>query len=136
MIFQLDYVTVITIVLVSYLGVSLILFIAGTYIMQIYASSEKWDDSFKIPYKINIIWLVASLAIGIPLSLLYGDNVMIDFARFGANMLLGVMFAIRYYKKEKGDAIQFILVIQLILFIIGVIFSNVFSMLSIYVLIN
>ena len=136
MIFQLDYVTVITIVLVSYLGVSLILFIAGTYIMQIYASSKKWDDSFKIPYKINTIWFVVSLAIGIPLSLLYGDNVMIDFVKFGANMLVGVIFAIRYYKKEKGDAIQFILVIQLILFIIGVIFSNVFSMLSISILIN
>ena len=134
MIFQLDYVTVITFVLISYLGVSLILFIAGTYIMQMYASSKEWDNSFKIPIRINVIWLIVGLAIGIPSSLLFGDSVVIDFMRFGANMLIGVIFTMRYYKKEKADAIQFILVIQAILFIFAVIFSNIFSMLSLSVL--
>jgi len=134
MIFQLDYVTVITFVLIAYLGISLILFITGTYIMQMYASSKKWDDSFKIPLKINIIWLIISLAIGIPLSLVYGDSVIIDFIRFGANVLIGVVFAMKYYKKDKIEAIQYILVIQFILFIIAVIFSNIFSMLAIDVL--
>ena len=134
MIFQLDYATVITFVLISYLGITLILFIAGTYIMQMYASSKKWDQSFNTPLKVNLIWLLVSLAIGIPLSLLYGDSVLIDFVRFGANMLVGVLFAIKYYKKEKGDAIQFILIIQIILFVIAVFFSNIFSMLAISVL--
>ncbi len=134
MIFQVDYITVITFLLVAYLGISLILFITGTYIMQMYASSKKWDDSFNIPLKINIIWFVVSLAIGIPLSFLFGDSVFIDFMRFGANMLIGVIFAIKYYKKEKADAIQFILVIQAILFIIAVVFSNIFSVLAISVL--
>ncbi len=134
MIFQLDYATVITFVLISYIGISLILFITGTYIMQIYASSKKWGQSFDIPLKINTIWLVVSLVIGIPLSLLYGDSVMIDFVRFGTNMLIGVVFAIKYYKKEKGEAIQFILVIQVILFIIAVILGNIFSVLALNVL--
>lgn len=134
MIFQVDYITVITFLLIAYLGISLILFITGIYIMQMYASSKKWDDSFKIPLKINIIWFVVSLAIGIPFSLLFGDSVFIDFMRFGANMLIGIIFAIKYYKKEKTDAIQFILVIQAILFIIAVIFSNIFSVLAISVL--
>jgi hypothetical protein len=134
MIFQLDYATVITFVLVSYVGVSLILFIAGTYIMQMYAKSKKWDESFEIPLKINGIWFIISLAIGIPLSFLYGDSVLIDFIRFGVNMLVGVFFAIRYYKKENSEAIQFTLIIQAILFIIAVIFSNIFSMLALIVL--
>ena len=136
MIFQLDYATVITFVLISYIGISLILFITGTYIMQIYASSKKWGQSFDIPLKINTIWLVVSLVIGIPLSLLYGDSVMIDFVRFGTNMLIGVVFAIKYYKKEKGEAIQFILVIQVILFIIAVILGNIFSVLALNVLVG
>jgi len=45
MIFQLDYATVITIVMVSYLEISLILFIAGTYII-VYLKSDsknKWE---------------------------------------------------------------------------------------------
>ena len=133
MIFQLDYVFVITLVLISYLGVTLILFVAGTYIMQMYASSKEWDDSFKIPLKINIILVAINLAVGIPLSFLYGDSVVLDFVRFGINMLVGVIFAIRYYKKDRGESFQFILVIQLILFIIAVVFSNIFSMVSLYV---
>ena len=132
MIFQLDYATVISLVLISYLGISLILFIAGTYFMQMYASSKKWDISFKIPLRINIIWLAISLAIGVPISFLYGDQVFIDYIRFGVNMVVGVIFAIRYYKKDKVESIQFILVIQFLLFIIAVVFGYIFSMLSLY----
>ena len=134
MIFQLDYFTVITLVLVSYLGVSLILFIAGTYIMQMYASSKKWDDSFKNPLKINLIWLIISLAVGIPLSLLYGDTLFIEYIRFGINLIVGIIFAIRYYKKDRGECIQFIIVTIVILFIIAIIFGSIFGYLSLYVL--
>jgi hypothetical protein len=102
--------------------------------MQIYAKSKKWDESFKNPLKINVLWLVISLVIGIPLSFLYGDSVLIDFIRFGLNMLVGVIFVIKYYKKENNEAIQFVLIIQAILFVIAVIFSNIFSVLSLIIL--
>jgi len=134
MIFQLDLATAITIVVVLYLTVSLISFIIGTYMMQTYANIKKWDDSFKIPLKINLIWLVISLAIGIPLSFLFGDNVLIDFVRFGVNLIIGVVLTIRYYKKDKGEAIQFILVIQIVLFLLAVIFGYFFGMLTLYVI--
>ena len=136
MIFQLDLPTAITIVVVLYLTVSLISFIIGTYIMQIYASIKKWDDSFKIPLKINLIWLVISLAIGIPLSILFGDSVLIDFVRFGVNMIIGIMLTMRYYEKDKGEAIQFTLFIQIVLFLLAVIFGYFFGMLTLYVIYN
>jgi hypothetical protein len=104
--------------------------------MQIYASSKKWDDSFKIPIKINLIWLIISLAIGIPLSILLPENLLIDFVRFGINMIIGVIFVTRYYKKDRGDAIQFTLVIQIVLFILAVIFSFFVGTFTIYVLTN
>ena len=134
MIFQLDLATAITIVIVSYLTVSLISFIIGTYIMQTYASIKKWGDSFKIPLKINVIWLVISLAIGIPLSFLFGDNVLIDFVRFGVNIVIGVILTMRYYKKDMGEAIQFTFIIQIVLFLLGVIFGYFFGMLTLYVI--
>jgi len=136
MIFQLDYVTVMTFVMVSYLGISLILFIAGIYIMQMYANSKKWDDSFNIPLKINAILLAISIAIGIPLSFLFGDSAFIDFVRFGINMVVGVILTMRYYKKDKGEAIQFTLIIQIVLFILAIVFGNIFGMLTQYVLFN
>jgi len=135
MIFQINLLTA-TIVLVLYVSVSLILFVVGTYIMQTYASSKKWDDSFKIPYKINLIWLIISLAIGIPLSILLPENLLIDFVRFGANMIIGVILTTRYYKKNRVDTIQFTLVIQIVLFILAVIFGFIFGTLSLYVLSN
>ncbi|GAG62575.1 unnamed protein product, partial [marine sediment metagenome] len=88
MIFQLSFVTVFTLLLVSYIGTTLILFVAGTYIMQMYASSKGWDNSFKIPLRINLILALINIAVGIPLIFLYGDSVVLDFVRFGINMVI------------------------------------------------
>ena len=133
MIFQLDYASVITLVLISYLGITLILFVVGIFIMQMYASSKEWDKSFKFPIKINIILLAINLAVGIPLSLLYGDSVVIDFVRFGINTVVGVILVMRYYKKDKVESIQLTLIVQFISFVIAVIFSNIFAAISLYV---
>ena len=135
MIFQLDYATVITFVLVSYLGISLILFIAGTYIMQMYASSKKWDDSFSIPLKINIIWLIITLAIGIPLSFFVGDTIFIDYMRVAINTIVGLILVMRYYEKEWGESIQLVLVTQVILFIIAILFGSIFGIVSLDILV-
>jgi len=99
-----------------------------------YASSKGWDDSFKIPLRINVILLIINLAVGIPLIFLYGDSVVLDFVRFGINVVIGAILIIRYYKKDSAESIQFILIVQFILFIIAVIFSNIFGMISLYVL--
>lgn len=133
MIFQLSFVTVFTLLFVSYIGTTLILFVAGTYIMQMYTSSKGWENSFKNPLRINIILLIINLAVGIPLIFLYGDSVVLDFVRFGINIVIGAIFIIRYYKKDRLESIQFILIVQFILFIIAVIFSNIFGMISLYV---
>jgi len=136
MIFQLDYATVITFVLISYLATSLILFIAGTYIMQMYASSKKWDDSFSIPLKINIIWLIITLAIGIPLLFFVGDTIFIDYMRVGINTIVGLILVMRYYEKEWGESIQLVLVTQVILFIIAILFGSIFGIVSLDILVN
>ena len=136
MIFQLDYATVITFVLISYLATSLILFIAGTYIMQMYASSKKWDDSFSIPLKINIIWLIITLAIGISLLFFVGDTIFIDYMRVGINTIVGLILVMRYYEKEWGESIQLVLVTQVILFIIAILFGSIFGIVSLDILVN
>jgi len=75
MLFQLNLLPlVITLVLIATIATSLILFVAGTYMMQMYAKSKIWDDSFKLAVKINLIWLASSLVVGISISLLAGDT--------------------------------------------------------------
>ena len=134
MLFQLDFLTyVITLVLIATIGTSLILFAAGTYMMQMYAKSKTWDDSFKLAVKINLIWLASSLVVGISISLLTGDTVLIDFLRIGINMVVGIILVKKLYKKTLLESVSFVLVIQIVLYIIAIIFGNIFNVLNLYV---
>ena len=135
MLFQLDLLTTtIIFVMIAVIGTSLILFIAGTIIMQTYANSKTWDDSYKLALKINLIWLISSLSIGIPVSLLAGDTVLIDMLRFGINMVVGVILVLKLYKKTLGESIAFVLLIQIILYIMAILFGYLFNGIIAFVL--
>ena len=134
MLFQLDFLTlVITLVLIATIGTSFILFAVGTYTMQMYAKSKSWDDSFKLAIKINLIWLASSLVVGFSISLLAGDTVLIDFIRMGVNMVAGVFLVKKFYKKTLLESMSFVLVIQIVLYIIAIIFGNIFNGISLFV---
>ena len=135
MLFQLDLLTsTIILVVIAVIGTSLILFAAGTMIMQMYASSKTWDDSYKLALKINLIWLISSLSIGIPVILLAGDTVLIDMLRFGINMVVGVILVLKLYKKTLGESIAFVLLIQIILYIMAILFGYLFNGIIAFVL--
>ena len=128
MLFQLDLLTQTIILVVSAtIGISFILFAVGTYMMQRYAKSKKWDDSYKLALKINIIWLVSSLLVGIPISAFAGDEVLIDILRFGINMVVGIIVVMKLYKKTLGESVPFVLAIQIILFIVAILFGYIFN---------
>lgn len=134
MLFQLDLFTlVITLVLIATIGTSFILFAVGTYMMQMYAKSKSWDDSFKLAIKINLIWLASSLVVGISISLLAGDTILIDFIRMGINMVVGIILVKKLYKKTLLESMSFVLVIQIVLYIIAIIFGNIFNGISLFV---
>jgi len=128
MLFQLDLLTLtILLVVLAAIGTSFILFIAGTFMMQRYAKSKTWDDSYKLALVINLIWLVSSLFVGISISIFAGDNALIDIIRFGINTVVGIIVVMKLYKKTSGESIHFVLVLQIILFIIAIIFGYIFN---------
>ena len=128
MLFQSDQlILAITLVLVATIATSFILFLAGTFMMQWYAKSKTWDDSYKLALKINLIWLASSLVVGISLSLLAGDIILIDFLRIGINMVVGIILVKKLYKKTTGESIAFVLLLQIILYILAIIFGNIFN---------
>lgn len=134
MLFQLDLLTlVITLVLIATIGTSFILFAVGTYTMQMYAKSKSWDDSFKLAIKINLIWLASSLVVGFSISLLAGDTILIDFIRMGVNMVVGIILVKKLYKKTLLESMSFVLVVQIVLYIIAIIFGNIFNGISLFV---
>ena len=128
MLFQSDLLTLaITLVLIATIAISFILFLAGTYMTQRYAKSKTWDESYKLALKINIIWLASSLVVGILISLFAGDNILIDFLRFGINMVVGIIMVKKLYKKTPTESLSFVLMLQVILFIIAIILGNIFN---------
>ncbi|MHA1239368.1 MAG: hypothetical protein ACTSQU_01120 [Promethearchaeota archaeon] len=134
MLFQLDLLTlVITLVLIATIGTSFILFAVGTYTMQLYAKSKTWDDSFKLALKINLVWLASSLVVGISFSLLAGDTILIDFFRLGINMVVGTILVKKFYKKTLLESGSFVLLIQIVLYIIAIIFGNIFNGINLFV---
>ena len=135
MLFQLDlYTLAITLVLIAAIGTSFILFIAGTYMMQMYAKSKTWDESFKLALKINLVWLVSSLVVSILISLFAGDTAFIDILRFGINVVVGVIMVNKLYKKTTAESLQCVFLLQVILYILAIIFGNIFNGLNLLVI--
>lgn len=126
--FQLDLFTLtIILVVLAAIGTSCILFIAGTFMTQKYAKSKTWDESYKLALETNLIWLVSSLAVSIPISIFVGDEGFIDIIRFGINMVIGIIVVKKLYKKIFIESFQCVLVIQIILFIIAIIVGYIFN---------
>ncbi len=128
MLFQFDLLTLtILLVVLAAIGTSFILFIVGTFMMQKYAKSKTWDDSYKLALETNLIWLVSSLSVSIPISFFVGDEAFIDMIRFGVNMAVGIIVVRKLYKKTATESFHFVLVLQIILFIIAVIIQYIFN---------
>jgi len=128
MLFQLDLVTLtIILVVISTIGTSVILFIAGTFMTQMYAKSKNWDESYKLALVTNLIWLILNLSISIPINIILGDEGFIDLIRFGVNVVVGVIVVMKLYKKTVGESIYIVLMLQIISFIIAIILGYIFN---------
>ena len=128
MLFQLDPLTLtIILVVLAAIGTSLVLFIAGTFMTQKYAKSKTWDESYKLALETNLVWLVSSLAVSIPISIFLGDEGFTDMIRFGVNMVLGIIVVKKLYKTTPTESFQFVLLLQIILFIIAIIVGYIFN---------
>jgi hypothetical protein len=128
MLFQLDLLTLtILLVVLAAIGTSLVLFIAGTFMTQKYAKSKNWDESYKLALQTNLIWLISSLVVSIPISIFLGDEGFTDMIRFGVNMVLGIIVVKKLYKKFFIESFQLVLLLQIILFIIAIIVGYIFN---------
>ena len=137
MLFQLDLVTLtIVLVVIAAIGTSLILFIAGTFITLKYAKSKSWDESYKLALETNLVLLVSSLAVSIPISIILGDEGFTDLIRFGVNMVLGFIVVRKLYKKTPTESFQFVLILQIIVFIMAIILGYIFNGIIAFVVLN
>ncbi len=114
--------SVVTIVIGTALLLGVIMFLIGVAVTKWLAGRRGWDDSFKTALIVNLLWFVVSLIIKIceimnfifPSSSWIGSVVILII-----NIILGLIIVSKVYEKELRESLVFVIIIQIILFIIA-----------------
>lgn len=89
------------------------MFISGIFIMRWFAIKKDWDDSYVIPIKVNLVWLIFFFILGffLPLEILIVVLFILDF-------ILGTFLVMRYYSTTPKESALFVLIILVIYILI------------------
>lgn len=93
-------------------------FLIGVVVTRWWASKKEWDDPLKTALIINGIWFIIGLIFNIALSFVltaYITSIIVIII----DILLGAVVVSKFYKKKFGKSLIFVIVIQIILFIIS-----------------
>lgn len=136
-----------------WIAISIILFPIGIYVMRWYARKKyikdkmiiektypilEWDTSLKTALVINLIWLVISIPIGILLNLMLAQNLFLYLlilycSNIVINIIIGTITVRKVYKKDLGESFNYVAIIQLILFGVGLTLGFAFSLILGYI---
>lgn len=126
------------------IAISIIIFPIGIYVMRWYANKKDmpptkvWDTSLKTAFIVNLIWLIIDIPISILFNFLFAQNMilylLIQYYNYIViNIFIGIVVIRKVYKKELEESFRFVLVIQLILFGIGLILAFVIALILGYI---
>ena len=124
---------------------SIIVFAISIYVMRWYTriknkSYEKiWDTSLKTAFKVNLILLIIDLPIVILFNFLFAENLLLNliiqfYIYMIIDLFIGTIVVTKIYKKKLGEAFDFVVIVQLIIFTIALVF--VFVKALIYLLLG
>jgi polar amino acid transport system permease protein len=111
---------------------SIIIFVINIFVMRWYAQKKKknyqkdWDTSLKIAFKVNVIFLLIDFPIVIAFNFLFTEililNLVIQFYIYLIiNLFIGTFGVTKFYQKKIGEAFDFIVIVQLIIFLIAIV---------------
>ncbi|MFX1553316.1 MAG: amino acid ABC transporter permease [Promethearchaeota archaeon] len=118
--------------------ISIIIFAFGIFGMRWYArkkyrsSDEVWDTSLKTAFVVNTIWLIIDIPIIILFSFLFTENLLlyliIQFYKYIIiDLFIGTLAVTKFYKKKLAEAFDFVIIVQLTLFVISIILIITFT---------
>ncbi len=114
----------------------IILYVIGTFITRWYAKEKRWSQSLLKALIVQIPWLFISLEFSI-LTLFFPVNeifvIYIPFIKVALISLVGMIVVSRIYEKVLGTAAVFIVLIQVILFVLVNLFDLLNNVLLIFI---
>lgn len=104
----------------------IILYVIGTFITRWYAKKKRWSSSLIKALIVQLPWLIVSLLSILTLFFPVNVSLFIPYIQIAVITLVGMIVVSRIYEKDLGAAAVFIVLIQVILFVL----VNLFVLLS------
>lgn len=110
-------------VIITRIFTQIAIFIIGIYVLRWYAKKKSkhytnvWDTSLRTSIIINLSWLIISIPWSLTFNFMRVEFVYIDLILSGINIFIGFLLVIILYEKEIKESFEFVVVIQLIIFI-------------------
>ena len=92
--------------------------IFGTFIMRWYARVKRWDGTLMPALFVNSVWYLPFFLLEFLFYYLAWENLLITLLITGINTFIGIPIIMIIYKRKLVDSIFFVIIIQIILFVI------------------
>lgn len=132
---------------------SILVFVISIYVMRWYTRKKNksyvkvWDTSLKTAFKVNLILLIIDLPIVILFNFLFAENLLLNliiqfYIYIIIDLFIGIIAVTKIYKKKLGEAFDFVIIVQFIIFIIALVLVFVKALMVVppyiflYILVN
>ena len=111
----------------------IILYVIGTFITRWYAKEKRWSSSLIKALIVQIPWLIISLLSILTLFFPVNVSLFIPYIKITIISLVGMVVVSRIYDKDLVAAALFIVLIQVVLFVIANLFDLLYEVLLVFI---
>ncbi|MHA1104304.1 MAG: ABC transporter ATP-binding protein [Promethearchaeota archaeon] len=115
------------------ISIIIILYVAGTFITRWYAKEKRWSSSLIKALIVQIPWLIFSLLSILPLLFPVNESFIIPFIKIAMISIVGMIVVSMIYDKDLVASALFIVLIQIILFVLVTLFDLLYDLILIFI---
>ncbi|MHA1192062.1 MAG: oligopeptide/dipeptide ABC transporter ATP-binding protein [Promethearchaeota archaeon] len=115
------------------ISILIILYVAGTFITRWYAKERRWSSSLIKALIVQIPWLIFSFLSILSLFFPVNESLFIPFIKIAIIFIVGMIVVSMLYEKDLVAAALFIVLIQIILFVMVALFDLLYDLILIFI---
>jgi len=115
------------------ISILIILYVAGTFITRWYAKEKRWSSSLIKALIVQIPWLIFSFLSILSLFFPVNESLFIPFIKIAIIFIVGMIVVSMLYEKDLVAAALFIVLIQIILFVMVALFDLLYDLILIFI---
>jgi len=105
-----------------------VIFVFGVIVTKWFAKKKGFEDEYKPAIKVNLVWFVIGLSIGIVTTFVIPEADWLSSLIGGIiNIIVGIFIVKLFYKMESSKSLIFVIEVQLILLALGLILGFIFA---------